>query len=230
MDHRSSLAPVVKNLPAVQETLSSILGSGRFPEEQNGNPLQYSGLGNAVGRGSWLATVHGVATARNNRETQPPLLKSLLSLLQFCFCFMFWFLGPWVMWDLSFPPWDQTLTPCIISWGLNHWTAKEVPALCGVLFFFFLFKYFFCTRVEPLSRQCCDSLRWAWRAQPRMPTCALPHRAPRPPGPPVLWQGSARPHVWGQVASASQALCAPPGESLSSAGTHGALLGPGFWT
>ena len=44
---------MVKNLPAVQETLSSILGSGRFPEERNGNPLQYSGLGNAVGRGAW---------------------------------------------------------------------------------------------------------------------------------------------------------------------------------
>ena len=35
----------------------SILGSGRSPEEGNGNPLQYSCLGNSMERGAWLATV-----------------------------------------------------------------------------------------------------------------------------------------------------------------------------
>ena len=69
-------------------------GVRKSPEDRTGNPLQYPGLGNAMGRGAWLATVHRLATARYNRETQPPLLKSLLNLLQFCFCFMFWFLGP----------------------------------------------------------------------------------------------------------------------------------------
>ena len=38
-----------------------IPGSGRFPGEGNGNPLQYSGLENSVDRGTWWATVHGVA-------------------------------------------------------------------------------------------------------------------------------------------------------------------------
>ena len=38
---------------------SSIWGSGRSPEEGNGNPLQYSCLGNPVDRGAWWATVHG---------------------------------------------------------------------------------------------------------------------------------------------------------------------------
>ena len=38
-----------------------ILGSGRFPGEGNGNPLQYSCLENPMGRGAWQATVHGVA-------------------------------------------------------------------------------------------------------------------------------------------------------------------------
>ena len=38
----------------------SILGS-RFPGEGNGNPLQYSCLGNPMNRGAWRATVHGVA-------------------------------------------------------------------------------------------------------------------------------------------------------------------------
>ena len=39
----------------------SFLGSGRSPEEGNGNPFQYSCLENPMDRGAWLATVHGVA-------------------------------------------------------------------------------------------------------------------------------------------------------------------------
>ena len=39
----------------------SVPGLGRFPEGENGNPLQYSCLGNPVDRGAWRATVHGVA-------------------------------------------------------------------------------------------------------------------------------------------------------------------------
>ena len=31
------------------------------PGGGNGNPLQYSGLGNPMDRGAWWATVHGVA-------------------------------------------------------------------------------------------------------------------------------------------------------------------------
>ena len=41
--------------------LGSILGSGRSPEEGNGNPLQYSCLENPMDRGAWQAIVHGVA-------------------------------------------------------------------------------------------------------------------------------------------------------------------------
>ena len=39
----------------------SIPGSGRFPGEENGKPLQYSGMGNRMDSGAWRATVHGVA-------------------------------------------------------------------------------------------------------------------------------------------------------------------------
>ena len=42
----------------------SILGSGRSPGEENGNPLQYYCLGNTMDRGAWWATVHGVAKSR----------------------------------------------------------------------------------------------------------------------------------------------------------------------
>ena len=37
-----------------------IPGSGRSPGGGNGNPLQYSCLGNPMGRGAWRATVHEV--------------------------------------------------------------------------------------------------------------------------------------------------------------------------
>ena len=40
--------------------LGSIIGSGRSPGEENGNPLQYSCLENPMDRGTWQATVHGV--------------------------------------------------------------------------------------------------------------------------------------------------------------------------
>ena len=39
----------------------SIPGSGRSPGEGNGNPLQYSCLGNPMDRGAWWSIVHGVA-------------------------------------------------------------------------------------------------------------------------------------------------------------------------
>ena len=41
--------------------LGSIPGLGRFPREENGNPLQYSCLENSMDGGAWWATVHGVA-------------------------------------------------------------------------------------------------------------------------------------------------------------------------
>ena len=47
------------NLPAKQET-DLIPGSGCSLQEGNGDLLQDSYLGNAVNRGVWWATVHGV--------------------------------------------------------------------------------------------------------------------------------------------------------------------------
>ena len=59
--HSSLVSQIVKSLPAIQETQGSIPGSGRSPEEGNGNPLQYSCLGNPMGGEAWQATVHGIA-------------------------------------------------------------------------------------------------------------------------------------------------------------------------
>ena len=41
-----------------------IPGSGRYPGEGNGDPLQYSCLENLTDRGAWWATIHGVAKRR----------------------------------------------------------------------------------------------------------------------------------------------------------------------
>ena len=44
---------MVMNLPANAGDASSIPGSGRFPGEGNGNPLQYSCLENPMDGGTW---------------------------------------------------------------------------------------------------------------------------------------------------------------------------------
>ena len=40
--------------------VGSISGSGQYPRERNGNPLQHSCLGNTMDRGALHATVHQV--------------------------------------------------------------------------------------------------------------------------------------------------------------------------
>ena len=42
----------------------SIPSSGRSPGGGNGNPRQYSCLENAIGRGAWWSTAHGVAKSQ----------------------------------------------------------------------------------------------------------------------------------------------------------------------
>ena len=54
---------MVKNPPANAvdiRDMDLIHGSGRRPGRGNGNPLQYSCLGNPMDRGAWQATVQGV--------------------------------------------------------------------------------------------------------------------------------------------------------------------------
>ena len=65
------MAPVVKNPPANAgdaEDLGSIPGWGRSPGEGNGNPFQYSCLGNPKDRGAWWATVHEVVKEPDTTE------------------------------------------------------------------------------------------------------------------------------------------------------------------
>ena len=47
----------------------SVTGLGRSSGEGNGNPLQYYCLENAMDRGAWRATVHGVAKSQTRLST-----------------------------------------------------------------------------------------------------------------------------------------------------------------
>ena len=60
MSLASLVAQRIKRLPAVQVDLGLIPVSGRSSREGNGNPLQYSCLGNPMDGGAWQATVHWV--------------------------------------------------------------------------------------------------------------------------------------------------------------------------
>ena len=67
------------------EDEGSIPGSGRFPGEGNGNPLQYSYLENPKDRGAWQATVHGARGVGHElaRSKPPPPAASSSSLEPF---------------------------------------------------------------------------------------------------------------------------------------------------
>ena len=58
---------VVKNHPV---NVGDIGDMGLIHRVGNGNPLQYSHLGNPMDRGTRQATMHGVAPSRHNLETK----------------------------------------------------------------------------------------------------------------------------------------------------------------
>ena len=55
-----------KSTPANPGDVGSIPGLGRSPGEGNGNPLQYSCLGNPLDRGAWGATVYRVTKSQRD--------------------------------------------------------------------------------------------------------------------------------------------------------------------
>ena len=63
----------VEKNPARQEKQVRRRGPGlrRYPREGNGNPLQYSCLGNLIDSGGWRAAVHGVKRVGDDLATKP---------------------------------------------------------------------------------------------------------------------------------------------------------------
>ena len=62
-----------------------------------------------------------------------PFLKSLLNLLQYCLCFMFWFFGHKGCETLAPKPGIEPGPPALGGgWSLNPWTAREVPWECTI--------------------------------------------------------------------------------------------------
>ena len=55
--------------------MGSIPESERSPGERNGNPLQYSCLGNPMDRGAWWAMVHGVPRVGRHWAAKPLPLR-----------------------------------------------------------------------------------------------------------------------------------------------------------
>ena len=62
--------------------LGLIPGSVRFLGEGNGNPLQYSCLGNPMDRRAWRATVHGLSNTWTQLRRHTSLCLLLLKIVQ----------------------------------------------------------------------------------------------------------------------------------------------------
>ena len=70
---------MVKNLPAhtgASGNAALILEWGRYARGGNGNPLQFSCLGNPMDRGAWQATVHGT----EHTHTKPIIVVVALAI------------------------------------------------------------------------------------------------------------------------------------------------------
>ena len=80
---------------------------GKSPRGGNGNPLQYSCLKSPMDRGTWWATVHGVAKVLDRNEHAHTAQ---------------------VMQDLTWPG-IRPIPPAVEAQNLNHWTAREVPVV-----------------------------------------------------------------------------------------------------
>ena len=121
----SLVAQALKNLPANAGDLGLIPGLGRYPEEGNGNPLQYSCLGNPMDRGAWQATVQGSQRVRHNWATKQHHHLGPCDLHLNC---------PIVVHGISIvrvprgkelPKWPPVIPASWYSWlcmyGLDHW-------------------------------------------------------------------------------------------------------------
>ena len=78
---------MVKNPPARAGDTGSIPALGRSPGKGNGNPHQYSCVGDLMDRGAWWTIVHGVATSwpgiSEQTTTEDPIVLAPMSSICF---------------------------------------------------------------------------------------------------------------------------------------------------
>ena len=149
----SLMAQLVRNLPAMQETCVWSLGWEDSLEKGIGNPLQYSCLENPMDRGTWRATVHGVAESDTTERWtlslpiyltcfSPPPTPSLLattcliSVSVTLFCCVYSFinvLGSTCKWNM----WYLSVSDLILSKSIRVVTNSKVS--------FFFFHLTFCS-------------------------------------------------------------------------------------
>ena len=78
------MGPVVKHPPADAGDMNSVPGLGRSPGEGNGNPLQYSCLGNPMVRRNLEGPIHGDSKRTGHelatkQQQQPCEITDMLS-------------------------------------------------------------------------------------------------------------------------------------------------------
>ena len=105
----------------MRETQVWSLGQEDSPGEGNGCPLQYSCLENSTDRGARQATVHRVTKSwiqLSDFHFTWTIFKVFIAFVTILLLiFMFW--GFCLVWD-------QTHTPGIRKWSLNHSTARNI--------------------------------------------------------------------------------------------------------
>ena len=79
---------VIKNPPANAEDMGSIPGLGRSPGKGNGNPFQYSCLGNPIDKGAWWATVHSVTKESDTTERLNNNIQAIATVKLFLYNFI----------------------------------------------------------------------------------------------------------------------------------------------
>ena len=110
------------------EDVGLIPGSGRSPGEGSGYPLQYSCLGNSMGRGAWWATVHGITKESDMTEK----LTLSLFLFQILFPFRFYIHLFWLfrLWIFSSVTWRNNYSHRDFSKkSMRKFTERTYPRL-----------------------------------------------------------------------------------------------------